>query len=87
MIAFSLVAFGWIAGRTETRAPELTLAIEAPEGRTMITCVRGCVLQGGRDEGNPDNRPVPKYWFECRGSDLQRCSATVNGWLTTPKAN
>lgn len=81
LVALSLVAFGWVAGRAQTPAPEFTLAIDAPSGRTAVTCVRGCTLQGGRDEGNPNNTPTPKYWFECQGASSQRCTATVNGWL------
>lgn len=79
VIALSLVAFGWIAGRAQTPAPDLRLAIEAPSGRTTVTCLNGCTLQGGRDEGNPNNRPQQYYGFEC--NDPQRCGATVNGWL------
>jgi hypothetical protein len=80
ILALSLLAFGWLAGKAQTPAPEFTLAIEAPLGRTMVTCVRGCTLQGGRDEGNPDNRPMPNYWFECKVATPPRCSARVNGW-------
>jgi hypothetical protein len=81
VVALSLVAVGWVAGRVQTPAPEFTLAIEAPSGRTIVRCVRGCTLQGGRDEGNPNNAPTENYWFECQGASTQRCSATVNGWL------
>jgi hypothetical protein len=80
MVAMSLVAFGWAVGKAQTPAPEFTLAIDAPIGRTTVTCVRGCTLQGGRDEGGPGT-PTPNYWYECRGAALQRCGATVNGWL------
>jgi hypothetical protein len=82
VLALFLVASGWAAGKAQTPAPEFTLAIDAPEGRTTIKCVRGCTLQGGRDEGNPNNTPIQDYWYECRGSALQRCGSTVNGWLT-----
>jgi hypothetical protein len=81
VVALSLVAFGWVVGRAKTPAPEFTLTIEAPSGRTTITCVRGCALQGGHDEGNPNNVPMAKYFFECSGAALERCNATVNGWL------
>ena len=81
VVAVSLVAVGWVVGRAQTPAPEFTLAIEAPSGRTTVKCVRGCTLQGGRDEGNPNNTPTENYEFECRGASLSRCSATVNGWL------
>jgi hypothetical protein len=79
VIAFLLVACGWAVGRAQTPAPEFTLTIDAPGGRTMVKCVRGCTLQGGQDEGNPNNRPRPQYSFECSG--VTQCSATVNGWL------
>jgi hypothetical protein len=82
VVALLLIAIGWVAGRTQaTPPPEFTLAIDAPLGRTLVKCVRGCILQGGRDEGNPDNKPISSYWYECRGASPPRCGATVNGWL------
>lgn len=80
-VALSLLAFGWAAGRTQVPAPEFTLAIDAPLGRTTIKCVRGCVLQGGRDEGVPGNVPIRHYSYGCKGAEPPRCSAIVNGWL------
>ena len=77
VVALSLVASGWLAGRAKTPAPEFTLAIDAPEGRTFVECVRGCTLQNSRG-GN--STPTEKYWFECKGA-VVACSATVNGWL------
>jgi hypothetical protein len=82
VLALSLVATGWAVGKAQTPAPEFTIAIDAPIGRTTIKCVRGCTLQGGRDEGNPDNTPTANYWYECRGAASGRCGSTVNGWLT-----
>jgi hypothetical protein len=87
LVALLLVAFGWVAGRAQAPPPEFTLAIEAPSGRTTVRCVRGCKLQGGRDEGNPHNSPTPSYWFECQEAANDRCSATVNGWLARSKSN
>jgi len=81
VVALSLIALGWVAGRAQTPAPEFTLAIEAPSGRTTGKCVRGCTLQGRADQGNPNNTPTPNYWFECGGAPSQDCRATVNGWL------
>jgi hypothetical protein len=49
----------------QTPAPEFTLAIEDPIGRTIIECGRGCVLQGGRDDGVPSNVPTRRYSYEC----------------------
>jgi hypothetical protein len=81
VVALSLVASGWLAGRAKTPAPEFTLAIDAPEGRTFVECVRGCTLQGGRDEGNPNAATMQRYWFECKNAPTGGCKATVNGWL------
>jgi hypothetical protein len=85
VMGLSLLAFGWAVGRASTPVPEFTLTIEAPSGRTTITCVRGCRLQGGRDEGNPNNVPIAKYSVECSG--VERCNATVNGWLKYSSSN
>ena len=72
LVALLLVTFGWIAGTAQTPAPEFTLAIKTASGRTTVTFVRGCVLQGGRDEGNPNNTPTSKYSFKCQGASSQR---------------
>jgi hypothetical protein len=82
VITLTLLLFGWIAGRAQAPEPEFTLAIDAPAGRTSVVCVKGCTLQGGRDEGNPSNRPVPNYFYECSGATVKRCSARVNGWVS-----
>jgi hypothetical protein len=85
LVGLLLLAFGWVVGRANTPAPEFTLTIEAPSGRTTVTCVRGCSLQGGRDDLNPTNVPMAKYYVECSG--VERCNATVNGWLKHSNPN
>jgi hypothetical protein len=80
-IGVGLLALGWSAHAAQTSAPEFTLTIDAPVGETTVVCVKGCVLQGGRDYGNPDNRPSQKYGFKCGRATNGRCSARVNGWL------
>jgi hypothetical protein len=82
VIALALLGAGWVVGRAQTPSPEFTLAIDAPVGETKVVCVKGCTLQGARDEGNPHNKPVPHYSYGCSGRGVQRCSARVNGWLT-----
>ena len=77
-LAIALVS-GWCVGRAQTPKPEFTLEIDAPVGKTTVKCIRGCVLQGGRDEGNAENLPVATYWFTCSGTS-GRCRATTNGW-------
>jgi hypothetical protein len=80
IIALSLVAFGWIAAKATTPAPDFTLELEGPsDGRTVVKCVRGCVLQGGRDEAVPGAGRILEYSVECSG--VQRCSGTANGWI------
>lgn len=80
VVGLALVAFGWIAARATTPAPDFTLEIEGPsDGRTVVKCVRGCILQGGRDEAVPGAGRILEYSVECSG--LPRCSGTANGWL------
>jgi hypothetical protein len=79
VVALSLVAVGWVAGRAQTPAPEFTLAIEAPSGLTMVKCVQGCTLQGGRYEGNRNNTPTENFEFECGARPLR--AAAPREWL------
>jgi hypothetical protein len=82
LAVLALVAFGWVVGRAQTPAPDFTIAIDAPAGRTHVRCMRGCTLQGARDEGNPNNTPVTRYMYECSGDGVQRCQGHANGWVT-----
>jgi hypothetical protein len=78
VVALALVLSGWLVGRAQTRAPDFTLSLDAPEGETRVTCTKGCELQGGRDYGNERAGYMQTYSYRCGGS---RCTATVNGWL------
>jgi hypothetical protein len=80
-IAVGLMALGWGAHAAQVTTPEFTIEIDAPLGHTTIVCVKGCLLQGLRDQGNPINIPTQKYSFECSGGAVQRCRARTNGWL------
>jgi hypothetical protein len=73
-----LVALGWLTGRAQAPRPEFVLELEAPQGRTSVTCARGCELIGSRDHGNPNAGRMLRYEYAC-GAD--RCRATVYGWL------
>ena len=77
VVALSLVASGWLAGSARTPAPKFTLRIDAPEGRTIVECVRGCTLQ---DHRGGNSTPTERFSFECKGAP-GGCGATVNGWL------
>ena len=43
-IAAALVGMGWLAGTPQKSEPDFELIVDAPEGFTMIQCVRGCQL-------------------------------------------
>src|SRR5687767_1525738 len=81
-VGAALVGLGWGIGQAEFSAPDFSIRIDAPVGQTKIECVRGCNLQGSRDEGNPNNQPVPTYFYQCSGKGIARCVATVNGWTS-----
>jgi len=76
LMAAGLLTIGWVAG-AQTSKPEFTLALDAPEGWTTVTCAEGCVLQGGRDLGLPGVKQ--SYYLKCGPAD--RCKGTINGWL------
>jgi hypothetical protein len=79
VLALSLFSCGWTLGRAQTPTPEFTLSIDAPGGETVVTCTKGCELQGWRDEGNPRAERMQTYRYTCTAG---RCGARVNGWLT-----
>ena len=82
-LLLTVLLFGWGVGKAQTSAPEFTLAIDAPTGRTTVSCIRGCTLQAERDKGLPQRARVrvtmTNYSYECNAPD--RCRAMVNGWL------
>jgi hypothetical protein len=80
-LSIGMLGAGWTLGRAQTPvpAPEFVLSIDAPSGSTTLRCERGCVLQGGRDEGNPGAATMTEYRYQCSGAE--RCKARVNGWV------
>jgi hypothetical protein len=82
IIAAALVGLGWSAGRAQTPEPDFELVVDAPAGATTITCKRGCSL-AWVERGLPDAAGrQQKFWFECGGPGVGRCSSrTVGGWL------
>jgi hypothetical protein len=79
--SFLLVGLGWAVGHAQRSEPEFIISIDAPVGETRVECVSGCELMGSRDLGNPNARRLKVYKFGCAGTGVQRCGASVAGWL------
>jgi hypothetical protein len=79
-LAIALVFLGWAVGRAQNGASDFVLRIDGPLGRTAVTCVRGCNLQGGNDRLETQVPASNRYEYAC-GGRLDQCTATVNGWL------
>ena len=81
-VAATLVGTGWMAGRAQPLEPDFEMVVNAPEGETTITCVRGCNLAFVERGVNPNSRPLPTFRFRCGGTADSRCSSMkVGGWL------
>jgi len=80
LVAFALVATGWAAARTQMSEANFELVVDAPGGKTTITCVRGCGL-AWIERGIPqEGQPQPSFWFSCGAG---RCSSgKIGGWIT-----
>ena len=79
----ALITLGWMAGKAQTAEPNFEIVVNAPEGETMIECVRGCELAWVERGVNPNAKPMPTFRFSCRGNRELRCSsAKVGGWIT-----
>lgn len=84
-IVVALLGIGWLAGRAQTSQPDFELVVDAPEGFTMIQCVRGCTLAFVERGVNPRSKPMPTFKFACRGAADSRCSSRkVGGWIDKP---
>lgn len=82
-IVATLLGIGWTAGKAQTAEPDFEVVVNAPEGETVIECLRGCELAWVERGVNPNARPVPTFRFSCQGSVNSRCSsAKVGGWIT-----
>jgi len=78
--AFALVAFGWVAGRSQAPAPDFELVVNSPEGETVIQCVGGCKLVWAERGINPNAQPLSEFKYRCGGRE--RCSSgKVAGWI------
>jgi hypothetical protein len=82
-IAVALVLLGWVAGRAQAPAqPDFEFTVSAPEGQTIVECVRGCELQWVARGVNPDATPRATFEFRCQNSPSGRCgSGRIGGWV------
>src|SRR5690349_8173801 len=79
-LAIGMVAVGWMSAKAQTSPPTFELRVDAPQGRTMIRCVRGCKLtwvESDSPNGKPPSRldmspPQNSFEFACTGT--RRCA-------------
>ena len=77
VLAFGLVALGWIAGSASQSQADFILHVTAPGGETKVTCVRGCTLQFIRNA--PDRtKAQPEFLYSCSAS---KCEGEMQGWV------
>jgi hypothetical protein len=80
VLAFGLMATGYLVGRAQPSAPTFELVVEAPGGQTTVRCVKGCTLAWVERGLNPRSKSLPQFEFSCSGS--ARCSsARIGGWV------
>lgn len=78
-LAAGLLSLGWAAGRAQPAPPDFEIVVDAPQGATSITCVRGCALAWVERGVTPSAMPAPTFHYECGGG---RCSSRkVGGWI------
>jgi hypothetical protein len=79
VVALALFGAGWVVARAQTPAPDFELVVDAPGGRTNITCVRGCKLMWVERGINPNATATSTFEYGCTAP---RCSsARVGGWI------
>jgi hypothetical protein len=80
VIAVGLLGTGRIAAKAQTQTPTFELRVDAPDGKTMIQCIRGCKLAWVERGLNPNSVPIATFEYGCSGAT--RCqSGTVGGWV------
>ena len=77
--AVGLIFMGWVAGRTQTGAPDFEFTVDAPSGETTVECVRGCELLWIERGPAPTAGHSKKFVYSC---GAVRCgSGRVGGWI------
>ena len=82
IVALALIVVGWVAAKAHASqsAPDFELRVDAPEGPTTITCIRGCKLVWVERGINPNAMPQRSFDFACSAN---RCSSgLVGGWIS-----
>ena len=74
-MAIALTGAGWSVGKAQTTVADFEMTIDAPGGRTNITCTRGCDFKFdvGSTAGLPTNT---RFTYAC---GAERCGVTING--------
>ena len=85
LFAVALLGIGWGIGRAQQLLADFELVIDAPEGETTVTCVRGCqglawIERTVPGSASPSNETV--FTYRCSNSQNARCgSGRIGGWL------
>jgi hypothetical protein len=79
LIGVALVTLGWLTGSAQTTRGDFEIRVQAPTGKTMVECVRGCKMIGARDIENPRASQMSSYWFSCSAPD--GCQGRVVGFV------
>jgi hypothetical protein len=67
LIALTLAGVGWSVGRAQTTIADIEFTVDAPSGRTTLTCLRGCAW-------GPSGNNTTAF-----GCGAPRCLGTFNG--------
>jgi hypothetical protein len=83
ILALGLIGLGWAVGRAQGAGPDFEIRIDAPEGQTILQCVRGCQLAWIErmvpEAVKPTDAP---FTYACSNSQTGRCaSGRVGGWI------
>ena len=75
-MAIALIGAGWSVGKAQTTVADFEMTVDAPGGRTNITCTRGCDFRF--DVGSTAGLPTPntRFTYAC---GAERCGVTING--------
>ena len=81
VVGLAMLLIGYAAGQAQSGVPpDFELTVEAPEGETVIECVRGCELQWVQRGLIPGNTPMLQFRYACKGAP--RCgSGRIGGWI------
>ena len=80
-LAIGLFGTGWGVAKAQIQTPTFELQVDAPEGNTIIKCVRGCKLAWVSRGVNPNTTPKATFEYRCSGGPARCLSGVVGGWV------